>query len=65
MAKFKIRFTVENPNCLFYDVEIEADNESQALDKSEELDLDGVVWEVSEGNYIDTGEAQCEVIDGF
>lgn len=62
MGKFKIRFTVENPNCLFYDVEIEAESAAHALDKADDIDLNGARWKSSDGNYIDTGEVQTEVL---
>lgn len=64
ILKFTVRFTADNPATLYYDVEVEAENEVAAIEKAEEeTDLDAIDWEESEGNHLDTNTVTVEVVD--
>lgn len=63
LKEFTVRFTVENPNSLFYDVKVKAKSKDDALLKADDIDLDGVEWQTSDGNYIDTGDVNTEILD--
>lgn len=63
MPKFTVRFTVENPNCLYSDVEISAKSEAEALRKAEDINTDSIEWTESEGNSVDTSEIQMDLLE--